>query len=165
MGFNASQKGLKLILAIAIPAIITNLTTPLLGLCDIAIAGHRGGASFIAALAVGSSMFNMAYWLFGFLRMGSSGLTARAYGAANRSLINVLLSRALILGLLFGMIIVAFRTPLCGLLLKIMDVPDEAACMARRYFMIVVWGAPAVLATYSLTGWLLGMQIHACLCS
>lgn len=66
------------------PSIVTNITTPLLGLVDVAIAGHMGSASYIGAIAVGGSLFNMLYWLFGFLRMGSSGMTAQAYGANNR---------------------------------------------------------------------------------
>ena len=67
--------------AIAFPAIISNITTPLLAMIDVAIVGHFGAAAYIGAIAIGSSMFNMLYWLFGFLRMGSSGITAQAYGA------------------------------------------------------------------------------------
>ena len=72
------------ILYIALPAIISNITTPVLGLVDVAIAGHIGSAACIGAIAVGSTMFNMLYWLFGFLRMGTAGLTSQAYGAADR---------------------------------------------------------------------------------
>ena len=73
------------ILSIAVPSIVTNITTPLLALMDVVIVGHMGGADYIAAIAVGGTIFNMIYWLFAFLRMGSSGLTAQAYGAGNRS--------------------------------------------------------------------------------
>ena len=68
------------ILQLAVPSIVTNITTPLLALMDVTIAGHMGAPVYIAAIAVGGSMFNMLYWLFGFLRMGSSGMTAQAYG-------------------------------------------------------------------------------------
>lgn len=149
---------IRLIAAIAIPAIVTNLTVPLLGLCDIAIAGHRGGAAFIAALAVGTSMFNMIYWIFGFLRMGSSGLTARAFGARDCRAQSALLLRALTVALVTGMAVIALQRPLCALLLGAMDVDSSTASMARDYFAIAVWGAPAVLSTYALTGWMLGMQ-------
>lgn len=74
---------LRSIAALAAPAVVTNLTTPVLALCDVAIVGHMGNAVFIAAIAVGGTMFNMLYWLCGFLRMGSSGTTAQAYGAGD----------------------------------------------------------------------------------
>ena len=85
------------IVAIALPAIISNLTTPVLGLVDVAITGHIGNAVYIGAIAVGGTIFNMLYWLFNFLRMGSSGLTAQAYGAGNRSCCDTILFRALII--------------------------------------------------------------------
>ena len=73
----------KAILAIAVPAIVSNITTPLLGLVDVAIVGHIGSAVYIGAIAVGSTMFNMLYWLFGFLRMGTAGLTSQSCGAGD----------------------------------------------------------------------------------
>lgn len=72
------------ILHLAVPSIVTNITTPLLGLVDVAIVGHMGAAAYIGAIAVGGSMFNMLYWLFGFLRMGSSGMTAQCYGSGEQ---------------------------------------------------------------------------------
>lgn len=159
MGLDARQKDLiRAIAAIAFPAIVTNITVPLLGLCDIAIAGHKGGAAFIASLAVATSMFNMVYWLFGFLRMGSSGLTARAFGASDFRTTTAVLIRAVALALAAGALIIILRQPILALLLDAMDVDGDLAAMATRYFMITVWGAPALLATYALTGWFLGMQ-------
>ena len=87
----------KEILALSIPAIITNITTPLLGLVDVAITGHMGSAVYIAAIAIGGSMFNLLYWLFAFLRMGTSGITAQAYGAKNFDETTLTLIRSLIL--------------------------------------------------------------------
>lgn len=75
----------RLILQIALPSIISNITVPLLALADTAIAGHLGAASYIGAIAIGGMIFNMIYWLFGFLRMGTGGLTAQAYGAGNQT--------------------------------------------------------------------------------
>lgn len=159
MGFNARKTSLiHAIWAIAVPAIVTNLTTPLLGLSDVAIAGHKGGAPFIASLAVGSSMFNMLYWVFGFLRMGSSGLTAQAYGAGDRRGTAIILERALTLGLGAGLLLTSLQKPIMRVLFLLMDIEGDTASQACEYFSTVVWGAPAMLATYSLTGWFLGMQ-------
>lgn len=159
MGFDASQKSLiRAILAISLPAIVTNITVPLLGVCDIAIAGHKGGAAFIAALAIGASMFNMLYWVFGFLRMGSSGLTAQAFGAGDFAETRRVLVRALTLGCGVGCLMVAAQRPIFKLLIAAMDVDAATTGVALRYFSIVVWGAPAILGTYALTGWFLGMQ-------
>ena len=82
------------ILALAIPSIVANITTPLLGLVDTAVTGHMGSAIYIAAIAVGGVMFNMLYWLFGFLRGGTSGLSAQAYGAGNSKETTLVLYRS-----------------------------------------------------------------------
>ena len=152
------RRQLKAIAAISLPAVVVNITTPLLALTDVAIAGHMGGAVFIAAIAVGGSMFNMLYWLFGFLRMGSSGLTAQAFGAGNRRAAHVVLARALVVALIIGLIMIALQQPLCELLLRMLDVDEPTATLARDYFAICIWGAPASLAMFSLTGWFIGMQ-------
>ncbi len=102
------------ILAIALPAIISNLTTPVLGLVDVAITGHIGNAVYIGAIAVGGTVFNMLYWLFGFLRMGSSGLTAQACGAGDRGRCDTILFRALIIGMLVGLLLIALSGPICS---------------------------------------------------
>ena len=152
------RRQLKAIAAISLPAVIVNITTPLLALTDVAIAGHMGGAVFIAAIAVGGSMFNMLYWLFGFLRMGSSGLTAQAFGSGDRRATQVVLTRGLSVALLLGLAMIFMQAPLCSLLLGLLDVSGPTADMARDYFLICIWGAPASLAMFSLTGWSIGMQ-------
>lgn len=146
------------IASIAFPAIISNITTPLLAMIDVAIAGHVGAALYIGAVALGSSMFNMIYWLFGFLRMGSSGLTAQAYGAGDRPVIGIVLYRALAVGLAAGVLIFVFSLPVSSVLLRFMDADQSTLPVARTYFLIAVSGAPATLGSYSLSGWLLGMQ-------
>ena len=159
MGLAPRTQGIvRLILAIALPAIVTNITTPLLGLCDIAIAGHRGGAAFIASLAVATSMFNMLYWGFGFLRMGSSGLTAQAFGASNREGQALVLWRGVMIAVAAGVALVAVQRPAASFLLRAMDVDPATSAYAMRYFRIVVWGAPAMLSLNVFTGWFLGMQ-------
>ena len=146
------------ILALAIPSIITNITTPLLALMDVVIVGHMGSPVYIAAIAVGGTMFNMLYWLFAFLRMGSSGLTAQAHGANDDGRCNQVLIRGLLVGLCASGLIIFLHKPICQLALDFMEVTGETRLFAVRYFSILVWGAPAVLCTYSLSGWFLGLK-------
>lgn len=143
---------------LAWPAIAVNITTPLLGLVDVAIVGHIGSAVFIGAIAVGGTMFSMLYWLFGFLRMGTSGVTAQAYGARDTDNIRGALERSLLLALLAGILLICLAEPLGDVVLKFIDADDSAQTLARMYFNIVIFGAPAVMTTYALSGWFLGMQ-------
>ncbi len=151
----------KEILAISVPSIVTNITTPLLGLVDTAIAGHMGNASYIGAIAVGGSLFNMLYWLFGFLRMGSSGMTAQAYGADDRRQQSRVLHQALTVGIMAGIVMITCQSLIVSLGLDFMDVSGTTRGMASLYFHILIWGAPAVLCNYALCGWLVGMQNSA----
>ncbi|MDE6099222.1 MAG: MATE family efflux transporter [Muribaculaceae bacterium] len=148
----------KKILTIALPAIASNITTPLLGMIDTAIVGHIGSALYIGAIAVGASMFSMLYWLFGFLRMGSSGLTAQSLGQGDRHGCDTLLYRSLLAGLTTGLLLIILRGPLRELSLDFLDADIATRTLAAGYFNIVVFGAPAVMCTYALSGWLLGMQ-------
>ncbi|MDE6085497.1 MAG: MATE family efflux transporter, partial [Muribaculaceae bacterium] len=109
-------------------------------------------------IALGASMFNILYWPFAFLRLGTSGMTAIAFGAKNSEQQSLILYRGLLVGLLASVIIIVASSPLCDVLLWFMKADMEVAILTRRYFHIVVWGAPAVLLTYVLTGWFLGMQ-------
>lgn len=145
-------------MAISLPAIIANIAEPLLGLLDTGIAGHLGAPQFIGAVAVGAMMMNVLYWNFGFLRMGTSGLTAQAYGSGSHQAQVDILQRSSAIALIVGFALVATQVPLRWLLLWIMGPSAEVSALAGTYFSIVVWGAPAVLLTMSLKGWLLGMQ-------
>ena len=146
------------ILRIALPAIVTNITVPLLGLVDTAIVGHMGAASYMGAIAVGSMMFNLIYWVFGFLRMGTSGLTAQAYGRGDRREIQALLRQSLLtaLGIAGGLVILQW--PLRELMLWFIGPTPDVLPLAVTYFNIVIWGAPAMLALYAMSGWFIGMQ-------
>lgn len=144
------------IAAIALPAIVTNITTPLLSLADMAITGHLGGAEYIGAVAVGGTLFNTLYWLFNFLRMGTTGLTAQAWGAKSGS--TQVLWQSLALAMTIGLCLLALGRPLCTVALGFMDADDATAELAARYFHILIWGAPAMLGTYSTLGWLIGAQ-------
>ena len=145
-------------MALALPAIISNITTPLLGLIDVAIVGHFGAASYLGAIAVGTTMFNMIYWLFAFLRMGTAGIAAQAHGADNLAEASATLRRGLLMAATFGSLMIALAIPLCSLALRLLHVESEVAPQAQTYFYIAIAGAPAVLGTYVLNGWLLGRQ-------
>ncbi|MDO4320227.1 MAG: MATE family efflux transporter [Bacteroidales bacterium] len=146
------------ILNIALPAIVSNITTPVLGLVDVAIVGHIGAAAYIGAIAVGSTMFNMLYWLFGFLRMGTAGLTSQAYGSGDRAAQSAALRRSLALSAVGGVLLIALSAVLGRIIIDFIDTDAETAPLALRYFSICIWGAPAVLGMYTLNGWFLGMQ-------
>ena len=148
----------RYILQLAVPSIVTNITTPLLALMDVTIAGHMGAPVYIAAIAVGGSMFNMLYWLFGFLRMGSSGMTAQAYGADDSAATATILRQALLVAIIAGLAMIALRTPICDMIIRFMDTDDTTSALASEYFHILIWGAPPYLATFALSGWFLGMQ-------
>lgn len=148
----------KTILAIAVPAIVSNITTPLLGLADTAIAGHIGEPVYLGAIAVGSTIFNTLYWLFGFLRMGTAGLTARAFGADNRLEMSATLRRGLLIAIAFGLLLVALSPVVGPLAVRYIDPGADTGRLALQYFSIVIFSAPASLATFVMNGWLLGMQ-------
>ena len=148
----------KEILRIAVPSIVSNITVPLLGLVDITIVGHLGAASYIGAIAIGSTIFSMIYWIFAFFRMGTSGMTSQAYGANNLKEAQLLLFRSVISSLGIAVLILIFQKSLLELALLIMAPADAVKTSAVLYFNICIWGAPAMLILYSITGWLLGMQ-------
>lgn len=146
------------ILALAVPSIIANITTPLLALVDTAIVGHMGSAMFIAAIALGGSVFNMVYWLFNFLRMGTSGITAQEYGCGTAGNTSETLTRSLLIALSIGVILIILRRPIISLAINFMDPDPATADIALTYCHILIFGAPALLASYSFTGWFIGMQ-------
>ena len=146
------------ILNIAIPSIVSNITVPLLGLVDMAISGHMGDAVYIGAVAVGSMIFNVIYWLFGFLRMGTSGMTSQSLGRRDLDGVAMLLMRSMGVALLIGFTIVVLQYPIGRLALMLTGATADISSEAWVYFCICVWGAPAMLCLYGLTGWYIGMQ-------
>lgn len=146
------------ILKIAIPSIVTNITVPLLGLVDVAIVGHLGDASYIGAIAIGSMLFNVIYWIFGFLRMGTSGMVSQAFGRRDLDNVMRLLLRSMSVSLFVSLCLIAFQHPLRLLAFWIMRPSGDMIPLTTSYFDICIWGAPAVLSLYSLTGWFIGMQ-------
>ena len=148
----------KRILGLAVPSIISNITVPLLGLVDVSIVGHLGSATYIGAIAVGGMLFSMIYWIFGFLRMGTSGLTAQAYG--RRDLAEVILLFVRSLGIAFGLalLLIMLQYPILKVAFTLIDATPAIKDLASLYFLICIWGAPAVLGLYSFAGWFVGMQ-------
>lgn len=146
------------ILQLAIPSIAANITTPLLALVDTAIVGHMGSELFLAAIAVGGVMFNMLYWLFSFLRGGTSGLSAQACGAGDSKASTLVLRRSLLVALSAGVIMILLRDPVFIMMAAFMDSGEQTTALASTYFHILIFGAPAVLGNYAMSGWFLGMQ-------
>ena len=148
----------KKILQIALPSIVSNITVPLLGLVDTAISGHMGSPVYIGAVAVGSMIFNVMYWLCGFLRMGTSGMTSQSLGRRDLDTVASLLARSMTVALAIALAIIILQIPIGHLALRLIDPTDDIRSAAWTYFRICVWGAPAMLCLYSLTGWYIGMQ-------
>ncbi|MDE6391729.1 MAG: MATE family efflux transporter [Muribaculaceae bacterium] len=146
------------IIRLALPAIINNITVPLLGLCDTAVAGHLGNAVFLGAMSVGAMMLNVIFWLCGFLRMGTSGLTAQAFGAGDAALGRDILRKSLMIAALISASAIICRAPLLALLMKTVGADPDVAALAERYFMICIWGAPAQLGMMAVSGWFIGRQ-------
>lgn len=159
--FSARPQGKGLdheILDIAGPSIVTNITVPLLGIVDLAIVGHLGTQAAIGAIAVGGLIFNMVYWLFNFLRMGSSGLTAQAYGRRDLTSVHRVLRMGLTVALVCGIGIFVIQRPMEWASHLIIAPTDEVWRLALEYFRVRIWAAPAVLALFAMNGWLVGMQ-------
>ncbi|WP_297906061.1 MATE family efflux transporter [uncultured Parabacteroides sp.] len=148
----------KKILQLAIPSIISNITVPLLGLIDVAIVGHLGSASYIGAIAVGGMLFNIIYWIFGFLRMGTSGMTSQAYGKRDLTEVTRILFRAVGVGFLISFCLLILQYPVLKAAFTLIDTTEEVRRWASLYFNICIWGAPAILGLYGFAGWFIGMQ-------
>lgn len=148
----------KRILSIALPSIVANITVPLLGLVDMAVSGHLGNAVYIGAVAVGSMIFNVVYWVFGFLRMGTSGMTSQALGRRDMNDVATTLARSIVVAMAVAAFIIILQKPLGSVALVLVGASAEINTEAWHYFRICVWGAPAMLCLYSLTGWYIGMQ-------
>ena len=147
----------KEILRLAIPNIISNISVPLLSSVDTALMG-RFSEVHIGAVGIGAMIFNFVYWNFGFLRMGTTGITAQAYGKTNFSEIAQTLSRALLVALTVALVIILLQKPFGDLGFLLMNIEGEQLDLVAQYFYIRIWAAPATLALYALMGWFFGMQ-------
>ncbi|MAC06284.1 MAG: MATE family efflux transporter [Balneola sp.] len=148
----------KRVLQLAIPNIISNISVPLLGAVDTAVIGHLEHVYYLGAIAVGSIIFDFIFWGFGFLRMGTTGLVAQAYGANNIHRTKVILIRVLLVALAGSVAILLLQYPLIEFSLWVIDASPEVEQYTRIYYKIRVFSAPATLSLFAINGWFLGMQ-------
>ena len=156
----------KDILRLAIPSILANITIPLVGLVDTAIVGHLSDASAIGGIAIGTMLFDLLYWNFGFLRIGTSGLTAQAYGRSQLSAVSSqpsdecrrILTQSVSIALIAALVIWAIQWVFVTAVLAIVPCSAEVAAVARKYFYVRIWAAPATLCLFTFKGWFIGMQ-------
>jgi MATE family multidrug resistance protein len=146
------------VLHIALPVVISNATVPILGIVDTGVVGQLGLAAPIGAVGIGAIILTAIYWIFGFLRMGTSGLTAQAVGAGDARETAALLSRALMIGLAAGAAIIATQSLLFAGAFAISPASAEVETLARQYMSVRVWSAPAAIALYGVTGWLIAQE-------
>ena len=145
------------ILRLALPNIITNITVPLLGIVDMAIVGHLS-TTHIGAITIGSSIFNLIYWNFGFLRMGTSGFTAQAFGERNFAEAVRIFVRAFVIALVIAALLLVFQSPVGRFACWILNSSGDIMRLALIYFSVRIWAAPATLGLYAVKGWFIGMQ-------
>ena len=146
------------ILRLAIPNIISNLTVPLLTIVDLHLMGYLDSATFMGAVALGGTIFNLVYWCFGFLRMSTGGLTAQSYGAGDKQESATILSRGLLITLFGSILLLSLQVPIEKLSFLILSGSDQVTELARNYFYIRIWAVPAAIGMMVLNGWFIGMQ-------
>lgn len=146
------------VLAIALPIIASNISTPLIGIIDTAVLGQLPEAHHIGAAALGATIFTFLFWAFGFLRMGTTGLTAQAFGASDASEVSASLARALFIAFCAGALLILLHVPLKVLALGFTEGSAPVEYETAVYFDIRIWSAPAALANYCLVGWFIGLQ-------
>ena len=158
----------KDILKLAIPSILANITVPLVGMVDIAIAGHldTNAATMIGGIAIGSMLFDLLYWNFGFLRIGTGGLAAQAYGREDRRECARILTRALGISFVVALVLIAIQWIFVKAAFLVVDCTPEVRELATKYFFIRIWAAPATLSLMAFKGWFIGMQdsVSAMIC-
>jgi len=148
----------KKVLKLAIPNIISNLSVPLLGAVDTALVGHLDEVYYLGAIALGGMIFNFIFWGFGFLRMGTTGITAQAFGEQNKTESVMTLVRALLVAGVFSFLILLLQVWIADLSFWLVEATPEVERFTRIYFDIRIFTAPATLGLYAINGWFLGMQ-------
>jgi len=148
----------KRILTISVPIILSNITIPLLGLVDTAVIGQLGQIVPIGAVGLGSIIISAIYWIFGFLRMGTTGLTAQAVGKRDHGEIIALFSRALLVGIIGGFILILFKDFIFWSAFKISPASSEVESLAYKYMKIRIYSAPAAISIFGILGWLIARE-------
>ena len=155
------MKGInKDILKLAIPSILANITVPIVGMVDIAVAGHLDSqaATMIGGIAIGTMLFDLLYWNFGFLRVGTGGLTAQAYGKGDRKECARILTRAVGISIACAIVLIAVQWIFIKAAFLVVECTPEVQELASRYFFVRIWAAPATLSLMAFKGWFIGMQ-------
>ncbi|MDD3034722.1 MAG: MATE family efflux transporter [Bacteroidales bacterium] len=148
----------KRIMKLAVPSILANITVPIVGMVDVAIAGRLGDAAYIGSIAIATMLFDLLYWNFGFLRVGTGGLTAQAYGKRDfREAVKILI-QSVGTALMAAAVIWAIQYFFVELSFMVIDTSEEVKSLACQYFYIRIWAAPATLSLFALKGWFIGMQ-------
>ena len=148
----------KEILRLAGPSILANITIPLVGIVDTAIVGHLSDAAAIGGIAIGTMLFDLLYWNFGFLRVGTSGLTAQAFGAGRQDECRKILTQSLSIAMIAALAIWAIQWLFVTAVLAVVPCSEGVADVARSYFFVRIWAAPATLMLMAIKGWFIGMQ-------
>ncbi len=146
------------VLQLAWPIILSNLSVPLVGMTDIAVVGQLPQAHYMAAVSVGAIIFSSVFWMFGFLRMGTTGFVSQAFGKADQHAVSLALLRALAVALLLGLLLILLQRPIAWLAFTLMDADNAVTENASTYFSIRIWSAPATFINYCVLGTLIGMQ-------
>ena len=146
------------VLAIALPIVLSNATVPILGAVDTGVVGQIGDPVPIGAVGIGAVILSAIYWVFGFLRMGTVGLTSQALGAEDQGEADALLSRALLIGLAGGAALLALQVPLFAAAFMVSPASEQVESLARDYMTIRIWSAPAAIAIFGITGWLIASE-------
>jgi len=146
------------VLKIAIPIVLANATVPILGAVDTGVVGQMQAAAPIGAVGIGAIILTAIYWIFGFLRMGTTGLTAQALGAGDKGEVAALLTRSLLLGLAGGLLMILLQVPLFYGAFLVAPASPEVESLARDYMAIRVWSAPGAIGLYGITGWLIARE-------
>jgi MATE family multidrug resistance protein len=152
------QLGHRRVLAIALPIVLSNATVPILGVVDTAVVGRMGQAAPIGAVGVGAIILTALYWVFGFLRMGTTGLTSQAFGRGDTPEVGAMFLRALLIGLAAGFGLIVLQVPLIHGAFMVSPASPEVEALARTYTGIRIWSAPAAIAIYGITGWLIAVE-------
>ena len=155
---NAERLTHSRVLHIALPIVLSNATVPILGAVDTGVIGQMGLAAPIGAVGIGAVILSAFYWVFGFLRMGTVGLTAQADGQGDAGEVAALLMRALLIGLGAGVVIIALQGALFWAAFRVSPASAEVEGLARQYMAVRVWSAPAAIALYGITGWLIAQE-------
>lgn len=148
----------KRVLKIALPILLASVTTPILGVVDTGVVGQIPEAEPIAAVGVGAVILSAVYWVFGFLRMGTTGLTSQAVGQGNKSEVAALLTRSLMIGLTGGLVFILIQPVIYWGAFEVSPASAEVEGLARSYMQIRIWSAPAAIALYGITGWLIAQE-------